>query len=128
MPRKFVTVLLELRVTYTIMHAKHFVLAPLPVEESDVESAPEDVQPTKAESAETNDEPADSTMKDKEDEEDDDDGEEEDPETSVWALMDCCILLTMAQLHCRSHQGPPLRLRRCERSLNVRTIANRLLI
>lgn len=52
--------------------------APLPVEESDVESAAEDGP--SAELAQTKDEPADATMKDDEDEEDDDG---EDPETSV---------------------------------------------
>ena len=72
-----------------------------------MESAVEDVPPTKAELAEINDEPADATMKDDEDEEDDDD---EDPETSVWAFVNCRTLLTTAQLHCRSHQRPPLRL------------------
>lgn len=111
MPRKLVTVLLELRVAHMIMHTKNFVLAPLPVEESDVESTIDDVTPTNAEPATVNDEPADAAMKDKEDEEEDDD--EEDPETSVRTPVDYCTLLTLVQLHCRSHQGPPLRLRRC---------------
>lgn len=81
MPRKCITVVLELRVTCTIMHTNVSTLAPLPVEESEVESAAEDVLPTKAEVAKTNDESADATMKDEVDEEDD--GDEEDPETSV---------------------------------------------
>ena len=125
MPRKFITVQLELRVICTIIHTDVSPPAPLPVEESDVESAAEDVP--SAELAQTKDEPApaDATMKDEEDEEDDD---EEDPETSVEALMIQATLLTTAQLHCRSHQGPPLRLRRCERSQNVRAIAVRLLM
>lgn len=80
MPRKLITVLLELRVTCTTMHTNKSTLAPLPVEESDVESAAEDVPSTKAELVETKDEPADATMKDDEDQEGDD---EEDPETSV---------------------------------------------
>ena len=62
------------------MYANFSLLAPLPVEESDVESAAEDVPSTKADLAEKNDEAADATMKDKEEEEEDDDGE--DPETS----------------------------------------------
>ena len=45
-----------------------------------MESAAEDLPPTNAGLAETNDDPADATMKDKEDEEEDDD-DEEDPET-----------------------------------------------
>ena len=57
------------------------ILAPLPVEESDVESGAEDVPTTKAELAINNDEPADSTMKDKEEEGEEDD--DDDPETSV---------------------------------------------
>lgn len=63
----------------------------------------------KAELAEINDETVDATMKNDEDEEDDDD-DDEDPETSVWAFVDCRTLLTTTQLHCRSHQRPPLRL------------------
>lgn len=82
MPRKFITIPLELRVSYTIMHTNDSAPAPLAVEESDVESATEDVP--SAELAQTKDEPADATMKDEEDEKDDD---EEDPETSVWSLM-----------------------------------------
>lgn len=85
MPRESITVLLELRVTCTIMHTDRSFPAPLPVEESDVESPAEDVPHTNAELAKTNDEPADATMKDKADEEEDDgdDDDEEDPETSV---------------------------------------------
>lgn len=45
-----------------------------------MESAVEDVPPTNAGLAEVNDDPADATMKDKEDEVEDDD-DEEDPET-----------------------------------------------
>ena len=86
MPRKFITVTLDLRVTYTIILTNLSILAPLPVDESEVESAAEDVPSTNVERAKINDEPTDATMKDKEDEEDDDD--EEDPETSVWALID----------------------------------------
>ena len=64
-----------------IIYTNVSILAPLPVEESDVESAAEDVLPTKPEVAKTNDEPTDAAMKDDEDEEDDDD--EGDSETSV---------------------------------------------
>ena len=110
MPREFITVTLDLRVTYKLPLTDLPFLAPLPVEESDVESAAEDVPPANVKLAETNDELTDATMKDKEEEEDDDD--EGDPETSVWALLNDRTLLIKAQLHCRSHQGPPLRLRR----------------
>ena len=82
MPRKITTVLLVLRVIYAIMHTNESVPAPLPVEESDVDSAVEDVPSTKAEVAKTNDEPADTTMKNGEDQEDDED-DDEDPETLV---------------------------------------------
>ena len=114
MPRESFTVTLDLRVTYKLILTKLSVLAPLPIEESDVESAAEDVPSANAKLAETNDEPADATMKDKEEEEEeeDDDNDEGDPETSVWALLNYRTLLTTAQFHCRSHQGPPLRLRR----------------
>ena len=98
MPRKFITVLLKLRVTSTIMHANLPVLAPLPVEESDVESGVEDVPSTKAALPENNDEPADAAMKDKENEEEED--EDDDPETLVWAFMNECALLTTAQIYC----------------------------
>ena len=46
-----------------------------------MESPAEDVPPTNAGLAETKDDPADATMKDKEDEEDEEDDDEEDPET-----------------------------------------------
>lgn len=82
MPRESITVLLELRATCTIIHANQSVPAPLPVEESDVESAAEDVPHTKAELAETNDEPEDSTMKEEGDEKEENDDDDEDPETS----------------------------------------------
>ncbi len=101
MPREFITVTLDLRVTYKLMLTDLSVLAPLPVEESDVESAAEEVAPANAKLAETNDEPMDATMKDKEEEEDDDD--EGDPETSVWALLNDRTSLITAQLYCRSH-------------------------
>ena len=79
MPRKF-----NIRVTLANMHLNISILAPLPVDESDVESPVEHVPSTKAELAEPNDESADATMKDKEDEEEeDDDDDNEDPETSV---------------------------------------------
>lgn len=112
MPRESITVTLDLRVTYKLILTDLCDLAPLPVEESDVESAAEDVPSANAQLAETNDEPRDATMKDKEEEEDDDD--EGDPETSVWALLNYRTLLITAQLYCRSHQGPPFRLRRRE--------------
>ena len=83
MPRKITTVLLVLRVICAIVHTNESVLAPLPVEESDVESVAEDVPPTKADVPETNDEPADTTMKNGEDQEEDDDDDDEDPETLV---------------------------------------------
>ena len=51
-----------------------------------MESGVEDVPSTKPELPENKEEPADTTMKDKEDEEEDDD--DDDPETSVWTLMD----------------------------------------
>lgn len=93
MPRKFITVTLDLRVTYAIILTNLFILAPLPVEESDVESAAEDVPSTNTEPAKINDEPTDATMKEedvtmKEEDEEDDEDDEEDPETSVWALID----------------------------------------
>lgn len=81
MPRKFITVPLELRVTCTIIHSDLSIPAPLPIEESDVESTAEDVPSTKAEVIENKDEPADATMKDEENEDDEED--EEDAETSV---------------------------------------------
>ena len=86
MPRKITTVLLVLRVICAIVNTNGSVLAPLPVEESDVDSAVEDVPPTKAEVPKTNDEPADTTMKNGEDQEgndDDDDDDDDDPETFV---------------------------------------------
>ena len=83
MPRKITTLLLVLRVICAIVHTNESVLAPLPVEESDVDSAVEDVPSTKAEVPQTNDEPADTTMKNGEDQEDDDDDDDEDPETLV---------------------------------------------
>ena len=84
MPRKITTVLLVLRVICAIVYTNESVLAPLPVEESDVDSAVEDVPATKAEVPKTNDEPADTTMKNGEDQEDDDDDDDdEDPETLV---------------------------------------------
>ena len=83
MPRKITIVLLVLRVICSIVYTNESVLAPLPAEESDVESAVEDVPATKAEVPKTNDEPADTTMKNGEDQEDDDDDDDEDPETSV---------------------------------------------
>lgn len=90
------------------------MLAPLPVDESDAESGTDDVPFTKAELAQNLDEPVDARMKDEEDgDNDDDDDDDDDPETSVWAPVDCRVLLTTAQLRCGSHQGPPLRLRRC---------------
>lgn len=51
-----------------------------------MESALEEVPSTKPDLPENKEEPADTTMKDKEDEEEDDD--DDDPETSVGALMD----------------------------------------
>ena len=69
------------RVTCTIIYTDVTILAPLPVEESDAESGAEDVSTTKAELAINNDEPADATMKDKEEVEEEDD--DDDPETSV---------------------------------------------
>ena len=60
------------------MHNDTLSLAPLPVEESDVDSPTEDVPPTKPGSIEKNEEAADATMKDDNDEEEDDD---DDPET-----------------------------------------------
>ena len=83
MPRKITTVLLVLRVTCAIVYTNEFVLAPLPVDESDADSAVEDVPPTKADVPETNDEPEDTTMKNGEAQEDDDDDDDEDPETLV---------------------------------------------
>ena len=83
MPRKITTVLLVLRVTCAIVYTDESVLAPLPVEESDADSAVEDVPPAKADVPETNDEPADTTMKNGEDQEEDDDDDDEDPETFV---------------------------------------------
>ena len=77
MPRKY-----NIRVTLADMHINLSILAPLPVDESDVESPVEDVPSTKAELAELNDETADATMKDKEDDEEEDDNDD-DPETSV---------------------------------------------
>ena len=82
MPRKFITALSQLRVSDTAMHNNFLALAPLPVEESDVESPTEDVPPTKPGLAEKDEEAADATMKDDDDEEDDDD-DDDDPETSV---------------------------------------------
>ena len=82
MPRKITTVLLVLRVNYAIVRTDGSVPAPLPVEESDVDSAVEDVPPTKAEVAKINEEPADATMKNGEDQEDDED-DDDDPETLV---------------------------------------------
>ena len=81
MPRKLITALSELRVSDTIMHNNFLTLAPLPIEESDVESPTEDVPPTKPGLVEKNEEAADATMKDDDDEEEDDD--DDDPETSV---------------------------------------------
>ena len=112
MPRESITALPGLRVTCKIKRTNRLMLAPLPVHESDAESAADDVPFAKAELAEKTDEPADATTKDKEDEENDDD-DDDDPETSVWAPIDYRTLLTTAQLRCGSHQGPPLRLRRC---------------
>ena len=86
------------------MSANLLILAPLPVEESDVESGAEDVPSTKPELAEKIEEPADASMKDKADEEEEDDeDDDEDPETLVWALINYNTLLTTAQLRCRSH-------------------------
>ena len=83
MPRKITTVLLVLRVICEILHTNESILAPLPVEESDGDSAVEDVPSAKADVPETNDEPADTTMKNGEDQEEDDDDDDEDPETFV---------------------------------------------
>lgn len=81
MPRKLITVLLEAsRHSYNIP-TDFAISAPLPVEESDVESAAEDVPPTNAGLAETNDDLVDATMKDKEDDEEEGDEDDEDPET-----------------------------------------------
>ena len=84
MPRKFITALSELRVSDTIMHDNFLTLAPLPIEESDVESPTEDVPPTNPGLAEKQEEAVDATMND--DDDDDDDEEEDDdddPETLV---------------------------------------------
>ena len=87
MPRKSSGVLLEHRVTFLNMNIKSRVLAPLPVEESDVESPVEDVPPTTIEVAKINDEPVDATMEDgghvEGDDDDDDNDDDDDPETSV---------------------------------------------
>ena len=73
------------------------------MEESDVESVVEDIPSTKPELAEKKEDSADATMKDKEDEEEDEDDDDDDPETSVWTPMNCCTLLTTAQVRRRSH-------------------------
>ena len=127
MPRMSITALLGLRVTCKIMRTNPCMVAPLPVDESDVESGAEDVPSTKAELAEKFDEPAEATMKDKGDEDNDDD-DDDDPETSVLALVDYRTILTTAQLPCGSHQGPPLGLRRCEELHTLLTVASRSLI
>ena len=95
MPRKLITALSELRVSDTIMHNNSRTLAPLPVEESDVESPTEDVPTTKPALAEKNDEAADAPMKDEDDDEEEDD-DDDDPETSVQVSMAYCALLIMA--------------------------------
>lgn len=127
MPRESITALLGLRVTCKIKRANRFILAPLPVDESDAESGADDVPFTKAELAEKPDEPPDAATKDEEDGENDDD-DDDDPETLVWAPIDYRTLLTTAQLRCGSHQGPPLRLRRCGWSHILPTIASRPLM
>ena len=82
MPRKLITVLLEASRHLSNIPTDFAISAPLPVEESDVESAAEDVPPTNTGLAETNDDPADATMEDKEDEEEEEgDEDDEDPET-----------------------------------------------
>ena len=82
MPRKLITALSELRVSDTTTHNNNLTLAPLPIEESDVESPTEDVPPTKPGLAEKNEEAADATMKD-DDEEEEEEDDDDDPETSV---------------------------------------------
>ena len=84
MPRKLITALSELRVSDTTTHINFLTLAPLPIEQSDVESPTEDVPPTKPGLAEKNEEAADATMKDDDDdEEEEEEDDDDDPETSV---------------------------------------------
>ena len=106
------TVLLKARVTY---RTDSPILAPLPVDESDVESPTEDIPATKVDLAEPTEEFAvtDATMKDKDDDEEDEEDDDDDPETLVRPMLCCCILLTAAQLCCRSHQGSSIGLRGC---------------
>ena len=83
MPRKLIAALSELRVSDTTIYNNFLTLAPLPVEESDVESPAEDVPPTKPGLAEKNEEAADATMKDEDDDEEEGEDDDDDPETLV---------------------------------------------